>query len=129
MGIDLNRGVVIRHSPEGMRVHMYKDEPGTYRDAYGNEVSEKLARTVGFDVTELAKLKRKGEKLAAAHAQIEEEEGNGDAKGTVVEERGGYRVEHMGFGHHFVFDADDNQLTPQSLTKKKALALLDTLAA
>ena len=127
-GIDLNRGVVIRTNPVGIRVHMYKDEPGVYRDAYGNEVNEKIAASVGFDVKPLAKAKSKAEKLAAARAQIEAEDGEAP-EGTALKEAGGYRVMHMGFGRYLIFDEDDNKITPEFLKKKEALDTLDKLAA
>lgn len=71
-GIDLNRGVSKRtHARTGIQVVMYKDSPGTYYDAKGNQISDELAGQAGFPIADLKKEKEKRDRLKEAKEDIE----------------------------------------------------------
>lgn len=73
MSIDLNRGVIAKTGLDGLRVYMYKDEPGIFRDVHGDEVALDAARTAGFDVKALSDERTKRERLDEARERIERE--------------------------------------------------------
>ncbi|HEU0063341.1 MAG TPA: hypothetical protein VFR19_25930 [Hyphomicrobiaceae bacterium] len=73
---DYDRGLIIKES-YNVKIFMYVDDPGRYFDPAGNEVSDAVANSAGFDVTKdrakrrLTEAKRKAE--ADLEAKIKEE--------------------------------------------------------
>src|ERR1700704_6820734 len=68
--LDYDRGLMMNVG-RGGAVAMYFDQPGTYYNEAGLEVSEAEARTAGFDVLKHGADKRKREATAKAYAAIE----------------------------------------------------------
>jgi len=90
MSIDLNRGVTKRIHLNGIQVCMYKDAPGVYYDAIGNELTEDFAKQAGFDISYLKKEREKMDKLSSAKREIEKE--YAEIEGEVVGESDDYEV-------------------------------------
>ena len=129
-GIDANRGVMIqRHSSLGL-VYMYIDTPGVYLNTFGKEIPEKVAAQAHFDVEELGKEKQKRERMAKAMTaiEIELELAITADEETILWERGGYRVVKLSHGKAYVFDDENNKLTPIAIPQEEAKLLLDHLA-
>ncbi len=128
-GIDVNRGVMIqKHDSMGL-VYMYIDTPGVYLNAFGKEVPEAVAKGAAFDTETLGKERVKRERMAEAMTAIEielelavtaEEE-------TILWERGGYRVVKLSHGKAYLFDDENNKLTPIAIPQEEAKLLLDHL--
>lgn len=125
--IDLNRGVTIKPGPGGLLVYMYKDTPGAYINAYGNEVPEAIAAEAGYDTDTLGKLRLKRERIASAAAQIEAELAI-EADEKTVEERDGYKIIDYGLGRHKLLDPEGNRLTLKPLPLEMVQKMLDTFA-
>jgi hypothetical protein len=71
--IDYTRGVTHKPSALGLRVYMYKDDPGKYYLADGSTATREQAASAGFDVGSLATQKDKKEKLQTARENVERE--------------------------------------------------------
>lgn len=123
--IDYDRGVVKRKHPSGLELYMYMDEPGTYRNAFGNEVEETLAKEAGFKVDSLRLAKLKKERMAEAMSQIEAE--LADEKREVVKEKDGFKVVSIGLGRHIVEGPDGTSLTDTPIPKEMAETILERL--
>lgn len=119
--IDLNRGVTIRrHDHSGMQVYMYKDDPGTFLDAYGGEVDEKLALQAGYDVPTLIKERDRKNRITAEVAKINAMYGTVDG-GDIAFEKAGFKAVAMeGEGQFQVVSPEGNVLTDKSLTLAEA---------
>ncbi len=128
-GIDVNRGVMIQRHPSMGLVYMYIDTPGVFLNTFGKEIPEKIAAQAAFDVETLGKERIKRERMSEAMTAIEielelaitaEEE-------NVIWERGGYRVVKLALGNAYVFDDENNKLTPIPIPLEEAKLLLDHL--
>lgn len=127
--IDLNRGVTIRrHGASGMQVYMYKDDPGTYLDAYGDEVDEKLATQAGYDVVTLAKERDRKARIAEEIAKINAAYGTVDGGDIAFEKAGFKAVALMGEGQYQVVSPEGNPLTDKSLTLAEAKKVVEAAA-
>ena len=128
-GIDANRGVMIQRHPSMGLVYMYIDTPGVFLNTFGKEVPEKIARQAHFDVEELGKEKQKRERMAKAMTaiEIELELAITADEETILWERGGYRVVKLSHGKAYVFDDENNKLTPIAIPQEEAKLLLDHL--
>jgi hypothetical protein len=126
--IDLDRGVTLRITGDGVEVYMYKDTPGVYLNAYGTQVSEQLALRAGFDVERLAKARKRREMMKKAALMIDEELDQDDVRTKkVIVERNGFTVTSIGLGRHIIEDPDGLKITERPLTKEEAVALFDEL--
>ena len=127
--IDLDRGVVIMQHTTGVNIYMYVDEPGVFRNAFGNEVSDVLAKQAGYDVERLTRAKVKRERMAAAMASIEAElEDTGEKFKKVRAVRSGFRLVDIGLGRFYVEDPDGDNMNKVPLSREQALPLLEAMA-
>jgi hypothetical protein len=124
--IDLNRGVTIRIHRSGVRVHMYKDEPGVYRNVYGEVVGEEVAKEAGFDTDKLKREHARQTEIAEQIAKINE--AYGAEKDKVIYEKDGFKVLGMGDGRYNVISPDGHILTDLPLGMKEAKKLVEKLA-
>ncbi len=128
-GIDVNRGVMIQKHPSMGLVYMYIDEPGVFRNTFGKEVPEKVAKQAAFDVETLGKERIKRERMSEAMTaiEIELELAITADEETILWERGGYRVVKLSLGKAYLFDDENNKLTPIAIPQEEAKLLLDHL--
>ncbi len=128
--IDYDRGVLKRVHPKGVEVYMYRDSPGVYLNAHGQEVAESMARTAGFPIDKYTLARRKNEMMAKAMQTIEAElhGDHGGGERTVVCARKGFNLVRLGLGRHIIEDPDGNNLTPQPLTKEEGEILFNEMA-
>lgn len=109
--IDGDRGVTIRKDRKtGVEIFMYKDTPGVFLNAYGVEVSPKLAKIAGFPVEELLVQRKKREAVDSAMAKIEAKFASGAGEVKVVREKDGYKVVDHGLGRFSVRGPDDTKM-------------------
>ena len=128
-GIDVNRGVMIKKHPSMGLVYMYMDKPGVYLNAFGKELPDKIAAQAAYDVETLGKERLKRERMAEAMTAIEIElelAVTADEE-TILWERGGYRVVKLALGNAYVYDDENNKLTPIAIPQQEAKLLLDHL--
>lgn len=127
--IDLNRGVECRFERvTGMEVYMYFDEPGKFFSAHGTPLPDSLAKSCGYDVEKLAKVRLKKERQAQAIAALDAEFAEGGAVNELVAEADGFKMIHIGYERYNVTDADANVLNPRALTRPEAEALFKAFA-
>ena len=128
-GIDVNRGVMIKKHPSMGLVYMYMDTPGVFLNAFGKEVPEAVAKGASFDVETLGKerLKRERMREAMTAIELELELANSAEEENVLETRGGYRVVKLALGNAYVYDDENNKLTPIAIPQEEAKLLLDHL--
>jgi len=129
--IDYNRGVHKQaDNTSGVEVYMYVDDPGVFLNAFGNPVTDAVAKSAGYDVERLKKLRLKKQRLADAARLIEQEldvpEG---AVRKVDGEKAGFKVLDIGLDRYHVEDPDGNQLTPHPVPKAVAYTLLEQLTS
>lgn len=117
--IDLDRGVTIRTHPNGMRVHMYKDDPGLYLDVYGEPVQDSLAAEAGFDVKSDSKERKRKERMEEARRRIDEE-----LKEALEEAEDEYYTKHAGRGRYHVI-GPEGQMTEIAVDKDEAERLVE----
>lgn len=126
--MDADRGYAMRViDGSGVQVYMYMDEPGIFRNAFGQEVDDSLARLAGFDVDRLLKERAKRERMKAAFEQIEAEMAEGEAKQEVALERSGYTLIDLGLGRFQIKDPEGGLLTAQPVPEEVARKLFDQL--
>lgn len=125
--IDVNRGVTMKIHPSGVRVYMYKDEPGFYLSGQGTPVGEDLAREAGFDVAQLGKKRAIKEKMAEAQARILADMELAQEGRKVLAERQGFQLVDIGYGRHQVLGPDGILLTPQWLPLEQGQQLFEQL--
>src|SRR4051812_3762451 len=105
MRIDLDRGVMQRFHPQGMKISMYIDSPGVYLTENSEPVAVELAEAAGFDTKKHAKDKIKQEKTAAFKAQLERDMASEeDAIGQALSGDGKVDVRPIGGGQYAIFD-------------------------
>ena len=128
-GIDVNRGVMIQKHPSMGLVYMYIDEPGVFLNAFGTEIPEIVAKQAHFDVELLGKerIKRERMRKAMTAIELELELANSAEEETILWERGGYRVVKLALGNAYVYDDENNKLTPMAIPAQEAKILLDHL--
>ena len=113
-GIDLDRPCIIRDIPGvGMDVVMYKDNPGVYYNAHGNEIGVGLAQMAQFDVEKYALLRRRklAVEAAAKAADAEILASEKIDREVIVEEKDGYKIVALSAGRHIIKDPEGNVLT------------------
>lgn len=127
--IDYDRGVMfMQEQTTGVNIYMYFDEPGHYRNHFGDEVNPMLAQQAGFNTEKWGKLRVKNERMAKAMTAIEAELATaGDAKAEPVYEKAGYKVMDLGVGRHNVLDPDGNVLNTLALPLEVAQNLVDMM--
>ena len=127
--IDLDRPLRMRVlDGTGIQVYMYIDEPGVFRNAFGQEVSETLAKQAGYEVERLGRERMKREKMKAAFAAIEREmDTASDIEEKVLVERSGYKLVDIGLGRTVITDPDGSKLTTMPVPQELGQKLFDEL--
>lgn len=128
--IDYNRGAMKKIDLKtGIEVYMYIDLPGVYYNSFETEVSEGLALAAGYDIGKYGKMRKRRELAALALQAIDQdlEMEEYAEKPETIEERGGFKVVHVGMGRHFIYDPDGGKLVDRHLTLEEALKALDGL--
>ena len=131
-GIDRNRGVTIRTDPNtGAQVFMYKAEPGVFLSAFGTVVSDRLARTAGFDVKTLTRERDKRTAMAKSLEKIEAEfdDGNKAGQRKVVTDIKGFKLLKLPYGRYSVEDPEGNVLNTKHMTKEEATTFLNDMVS
>ena len=127
--INYDRGVMKSiHAKTGVEVYMYLDEPGVYLNAYGTQVTEKLAGEAGFNIVQLRAARVRRERMADAKEQIEAELAIQGPKRVIVKTRAGFAIIGSGFGRHNIEDPDGVVLNKKALTKEEAEVWFDQIA-
>lgn len=127
--MDADRGYMMRVIDGiGIQVFMYVDEPGVFRNAFGQEVDTALANQAGFDVERLTRERKKREALKAAYAKIEDEMAASEVKQEVVKERNGYEMVDIGLGRFHIKDPEGKLLTTTPVSNEIAERLFDQIA-
>lgn len=124
--INYDRGVTYRLTPEGISVYVYKDEPCTFFNAHGTEVTKDFAARAGFDIPSFDKKCLRIQLQLKAHADIEAQLAD-EAQRKVVVERNGFVVIDLGHGRHQILDPDGQPLHKEVLPAEMALKLFDDL--
>ncbi len=124
--VDYNRGAVIRMHPDGFDVNMYKDQPGTFYDVNGKQISATIALEAGYDVKHLMTLKEKRDRITAARDSIERE--YGEPVDEVVASAGGFTAVSLGNGLYAILDEDGTRLVDEPMDRDEAIALVNKLA-
>jgi hypothetical protein len=107
MALNLNRGVMTKFHPSGLKVSMYIDDPGTYLDDRGDRLDEAFAKAAGFDLDKNRREKLKQLKLAEYKAQLDREYASHEERlATELSNNGGHDVRHIGGGQYALFDKD-----------------------
>lgn len=148
MAIDVDKGVVMRSTPEGIVVcaivgqHVRRfesgapdptsplmgDMPGYFFNEHGKEVSPELARSAGYDVDRLMAERRKRERIGVATAAIEKEFGITQTVREIVAERGDFKVVHIGRDQYNVEDFEGNVMNTRGpIAKAIAMNILENL--
>lgn len=127
MAVNVDRGCLIRHTPEGIGVFMYHDLPGVFFNEHEKEVGIELARNAGYNVDPLIKERKKRERIRVATDTIEAEYREHSVN-ELVAERGGYKVVHIGMDRHNILDEDGLLVNSgRPLTHQEAMKTLDAL--
>lgn len=127
MNIDYNRGVTKRMTPAGVEIFMYKDEPGVFRNAFGDTVALELAEQAGYNVAHLGQIRAKQTRLTEAHAAIEAEFKSSETERSIIQEINGYQLVSIGLGRHEVLDPEGNKLSADPLTRQEADVLIKAM--
>lgn len=129
--LDLDRGVTMKQSwlnPEVGTIGMYKDDPGKYFDANGNEVSEAIARLAGFDTEALARIRFLNQKRSEFEQEMMAEYRKAAGKAqTVLASNGSFSVVQGSNGRADVVDISGQKINPNALTEAEAMRLLSML--
>jgi hypothetical protein len=128
--LDADKGLSIRrHEGTDQQLFMYKTEPGLYLNAFGNEVSEKIAREAGFDVEKFSRQRLRSERLADAAAIVDAEMAQADNKEAVkIAEHGGFAIMDVGFNRFVLETSEGDRVTPRAVTLAVAQSLLSKLS-
>ena len=78
--IDVDRGVTARRGMNGVKVAMYKRQPGMFLSPMGVEVDDDVAREVGFDVDSLRKEAQILKQIKEATDKIKTQAAGAEAK-------------------------------------------------
>lgn len=96
--IDTPPGAMIRHTGDGMAVYMRFDAPGVFLNEHGKRVPEEIAAQAGFDVEELARLRKRELAKAKVLGDIDREFAAQNTRRIVVESAD-YRVVEVAKGY------------------------------
>lgn len=124
--IDVNRGVLMTKHPAGFAVYMYKQDPGTYYDAHGNEVPDQVAKAAGFDVPKYKRTHDLFTQRKLVEAKIAEQ--MGAVLHEVMKERAGFKLVHIGNDVYHVENPNGDRVTPVAVPEVVAIALMEELA-
>jgi len=107
INLDAPGGVRMSKDPVSqLEVYMYYAKPGEYLTPLGGSVPEEIAARAGYDVEFFGKQKLRAEKVAEFQ-QLLDLEMNTEGDGTVLAERGGYKLVEVGtLGHVKVLDSE-----------------------
>ena len=125
--LNLDRGCLIRFTPEGIAVAMYYDQPGVWYNEHGSEVTPALAKIAGFDTIILLKERTKRERMAQAAAAVAKEFEGEEPSDEVVKEKNGFKLVHIGLDRHNIVDPDGNVLNKNHLTRAEGVKVLAAL--
>lgn len=126
-GLNLDRGCLIRFTPEGIAVGMYYDQPGIWYNEHGTEVTPLLAKSAGFDTTSLLKERTKRERMAAAAEAVAKQFEGEEHTDEVVKEKNGFKLVHIGLDRHNIVDPDGNILNKNHLTRAEGVKVFAAL--
>ncbi len=128
MPVDLNRGVSIRvHGATGIRVCMYKDEPGVYFDVNGAPITKlSMATEAGFDTERHERERKARMDTQAALAEIQRKYGL--EQGGVLMEAAGYKAVSREDGMFDIINPDGDKTNPRPLSGDEAEKLILMLA-
>lgn len=123
--IDLDRGVMQRFHPSGMKITMYVGnakgegaEYGVYYTETGQVLDPKFAADAGFDVERHKREAFKQAKMAEYKAQLDRESATEeDALAQAVSNNGNVDVRHVGGGQFAIFDKKGAKLTRVAMTR------------
>lgn len=125
MALDLNRGVMTKFHPSGIKVNMYLDDPGTYLDDRGQPLDEKFAIQAGFNVERDKREKLKQLKLKAYKEQLDREmQSEEEALAEAMSQSGKVDVRHIGGGQFAIFDKTGARMTKVAMTRADVEALI-----
>ncbi len=127
MNIDYNRGVTKRITQAGVEIFMYQDEPGVFRNAFGDTVAVGLAEEAGYNVSHFGQIRAKNLRLAEAHAAIESEFQSSETERCILQEINGYQLVSIGLGRHEVLDPEGSKLSANPLTRQEADVLIKAM--
>jgi hypothetical protein len=128
---DIDEGFTIRGSfacPEVGKIYMRKDDPGVYYNEVGAEVSEQVARAVGYPVEKHARERFIAQQRAEWERLAQEELARFDGKEEVLAAKGGFKVVSKPNGRADVQDLDGVTINPRPLTETEAFKLFNMLA-
>lgn len=131
--VDLNRGVTMRDTEEGVRVCMYKDDPGVFFDVNGDAIDPDVAEAAGFPVRRLLGERRKKLELEKRRREIEKELAEEEARlSDDIEAHGNvsrtFRISEERPGWFNVIDVQTGERQrPQSMSRSEAEELLVSL--
>lgn len=127
--LDLNRGVMTKFHPSGIKVSMYIDDPGTYYADNGQALAEELAAQAGFDIDRNKREKVKLLKMKAYKEQLEREmQSEEDALADAMSKGDNHDVRHIGGGQYAIFDkATGARITRVAMSKADVELLIGPL--
>lgn len=118
MGLDLDRGVMIRIHPSGIKIGMYIDEPGDYYTEAGEPIDRELAKAAGFDIEKDAKQKLINRQVTDYKLKLEAEMASEEeALAVALSKTGEYDVRHVGGGQYALFGEDGVRVTKGTMSK------------
>lgn len=111
MALDLNRGVMTKFHPTGMRVSMYLDDPGRYYDDRGDPLADEFAKAAGFDLEKNRKEKAKQVRMAAYKAELDKEYASAEESlAAELSRNGGHDVRAIGGEQYALFGKDGKKV-------------------
>ncbi|MGW8369300.1 MAG: hypothetical protein ACWGPN_11560 [Gammaproteobacteria bacterium] len=118
MSLNLDRGVITRFHPSGIKVSAYIDSPGEYYTEAGEPLDRKFAEQAGFDVEGDARKKLINQRVRDYREELEaqmrsEEEQLAVALTNTTE----YDVRHVGGGQYALFGKDGVQVTKSPMSQ------------
>lgn len=126
-GVDLNRGVTIRKDPKtGIRVCMYKDQPGIFMDIRGGVLPPAMAEKAGFDIDALKKQQHYNRELGDATSALSKKF-EGVAEKEILLEIGEYRAIAGGKSKGDVYRGE-HRMNTVPMTRKQAVELVEQLS-
>jgi len=127
--LDSDKGLSIRrHAGTDQQLFMYKTEPGIYLNAFGIEVSEKIAREAGFDVEKFRRARLRADKLSEAAAIVDAELAQADKIEAVkIAEQGGFALIDVGYNRFIIETTEGDRVTPKAMTRHAATAIFAKL--
>ncbi len=127
LGIDLNRGVTMKMEPDsGIRVCMYKDEPGVFLDLNGGILPPSFAKKAGFDIKELEKQKEYNKALDGAREALDDEY-SGVATEEVLITEGSFKAIARAYGHADIY-RNGEKMNTVAIKSKEAIDLVKQLS-